>query len=744
MSSKLSSGSSAHEWSFFRAGGVVQANITKGEDIANLAKLDLKLWFALAMPVKGVRLDPKFLQLIDADNDGRIRPPEVIAAARWAESVFANLDDLFSCRGSIALAAIRDAEILDSAKYALESLGKADADEISLGDIASVDKSMAATLFNGDGVIPASDKLSPAIKLLVQDILTVMGGVTDRSGAAGVDTATADAFYAQADAYLKWLDSGRADAVSIQPCGDATADALAALNAVKTKVDDFFARVRLANYDARALEAINRSQNEYLELAAKDMTISAEELAGFPVALVAPGAALPLAKGLNPAWEGAIHALRDKACAPLLGAKLAELSESEWARLKAALAPFEKWQAARPVTAMDKLGEERARAILASGERDELAALMAKDLAQKPKFDRIESVEKMLRFRQSLVPFLHNYVSFSQFYKQRRSAFIAGDLYLDARACHLCMDVADAGKHAALAGLSGIYLAYCDATRNGIKRNIVAAFTDGDSDNLMVGRNGVFYDRDGLDWDATITKVVANPISVREAFWSPYKKFQKAIEDMIAKRAASAEAASSGKLTNVATSAVNMDKQKQDPAAAPKKFDVGVIAAMAVALGAIGGALSSLATGLMGLKWWQIPLVFVGLVLLISLPSMILAWMKLKRRNIAPLLDANGWAVNTRARINTPFGAAMTDRAQSRAKISTSGKDPFADKKSRWPYYLVIIVALGVSIWGLNRSGLLHKWSHGAIGSTPDAECVEEVPLVQVEQTGEATSAKSE
>jgi len=53
---------------------------------------------------------------------------------------------------------------------------------------------------------------------------------------------------------------------------------------------------------------------------------------------------------------------------------------------------------------------------------------------------------------------------------------------------------------------------------------IAAAFTAGDVDNLMVGRNGVFIDRKNKDWEATITKVIDSPISIRQAFWSPYKK----------------------------------------------------------------------------------------------------------------------------------------------------------------------------------------------------------------------------
>src|SRR6185295_3802975 len=135
--------------------------------------------------------------------------------------------------------------------------------------------------------------------------------------------------------------------------------------------------------------------------------------------------------------------------------------------------------------------------------------------------------------------------------------FQAGTLYLDQRSCDLCLRVEDAAKHATMAALAGTYLAYCDCVRKatGEKINIVAAFTNGDSDNLMVGRNGIFYDRAGRDWDATITKIIDNPISIRQAFWSPYKKFVRLIEEQIAKRAAAADAAATDKLSQAATAA---------------------------------------------------------------------------------------------------------------------------------------------------------------------------------------------
>ena len=72
-----------HNWHFFRAGGFDQVKIRSGADIANLDQLDPKLWVALACPTLGLEFDAKTLALLDTDKDGRIRVPEVVAAAKW-------------------------------------------------------------------------------------------------------------------------------------------------------------------------------------------------------------------------------------------------------------------------------------------------------------------------------------------------------------------------------------------------------------------------------------------------------------------------------------------------------------------------------------------------------------------------------------------------------------------------------------------------------------------------------------
>ena len=168
--------------------------------------------------------------------------------------------------------------------------------------------------------------------------------------------------------------------------------------------------------------------------------------------------------------------------------------------------------------------------------------------------------------------------------------FQAGTLYLDGRALHLCMR----GRRRRQARRARRprrrlpRLLRLHAPRR-TRSQIAAAFTDGDADNLFVGRNGVFYDRKGHDWDATITKIVANPISVRQAFWAPYKKLVRLIEDQVAKRAAEADAEANAHLAKTPKPVGTVDQAK--PAAKPpepSKIDLGTVAAIGVAVGGIG------------------------------------------------------------------------------------------------------------------------------------------------------------
>jgi MFS family permease len=234
-----------------------------------------------------------------------------------------------------------------------------------------------------------------------------------------------------------------------------------------------------------------------------------------------------------------------------------------------------------------------------------------------------------------------------------------------------------------------------------------------------VGRNGLFYDRKGRDWDATITKIIENPISIRQAFWSPYKKFLRMIEEQVAKRAAAADTAATARLQTAAVTATTVPPPAPGAPAAPatpatpppaKKFDVGTIAALGVALGALSTAFGLVFAKVVELPGWQLPLVVIGVILAISLPSVVIAWLKLRQRTIAPLLEANGWAINGRVKVNIPFGTALTERALLPSNAKRTLGDPYEDKgparrRRLFLLLLLLILAAFAVRWDHNRRG---------------------------------------
>jgi hypothetical protein len=698
-----------HKWTFFRAGGFDQVKLTTGADLRNLDQLDQKLWVALACPTRGLEIESRTLDLIDTDGNGRVRAPELIAAARFAVDNLKNPDDLFKHADGLPIASINDAApegrtLASSARQLLRNIGKGDAGVITVADVSDKLRLFAGTPFNGDGVITVLSAPDEAGKQLIRDIIECVGSVPDLSGEPGIGKDQIDAFFAEAEGYAAWAAEADAgpDSKRVFPLGkDATIAAVAALDAVRAKIDDYFARCRMAAFDPRAEQALNRQEDEYLAFAAKDLALSAAEVAGFPLARVSAGRPLPLSGAVNPAHAEALKRFADLAVAPAIGPR-AEISEGDWIALQDRFAAYRAWDARKAGRKVEKLGEARIKALLASGARASVEELLAKDEALRAETAGIEQVERLTRYYRDIALLCVNFVSFEDFYDGEEPAvFQAGTLFLDQRACRLCLRVEDSAKHALMAGLAGAYLAYCDCTRSatGEKMQIVAAFTAGDGDNLMVGRNGLFYDRKGRDWDATIAKIVDNPISIRQAFWSPYKKFLRYLEEQINKRAAAADAEAHATLAAAAVTAVNPDATKPPPPPPPppKKVDVGTVAAIGVAAGAIGTFVTALIGHALGIFRMGILATIgavIGLMLLISLPSVIMAYMKLRKRNLGPILDANGWAVNSKAKINVPFGATLSSVAKLPPGSKRSFSDPYAEKGFPWKLAAAVVFLL--------------------------------------------------
>ncbi len=696
--------SNKHAWRFFRAGGFDQVQLDNGTDLLALEQLDQKLWVALSCPTRGIEFDNRTLDMIDADGDGQVRASEVLAAVNWVGKLLKSSELLNKGSDTLRLSDIDDStgegkQVLASASHILKSLGKSDSQEIALADMADVDKFLAGLQFNGDGVICAGQIVDSSLRTTVEDIVKSSGSVEDMSGGSGINQKIADLFFSDANAFAEWYANGEADAAVLLLGADSAA-AANALQVVKDKINDYFTRCMMAEFDARAALPLSRSTEDYQLLAALTLSARNEAIAAFPLAIIEAGKPLPLLSGINPAWRDKVEVLRVKVLKPLLGDKQF-LTSADWSILCAKFSAFEVWQSTMPVSNVCELGITRIREILDSDDQLEIGKLIGQDKAVESEISSIRSVERLIRYQRDLFELANNFVSFRAFYSgKKKGIFQVGTLYLDGRSCELCIKVDDVNAHATYANASGVCLAYCELIRSAgaEKMNIAAAFTAGDSDFLMVGRHGVFYDRKGQDWNATIVRISDHPISIRQSFWSPYKKLVKAISDQMQKFAASKADSVQDKLVKtVLENGKNVVAASHNVPAKPA-FDVakfaGIFAAIGLAIGAIGGILASIVAGIFNLKFWQIPLALAGMMLVVSGPSMVLAWFKLKRRNLGPILDACGWAINARVHINIPFGSSLTALPQLPDGAHRSLVDPYAEKKSVWPYVIALLLAL--------------------------------------------------
>lgn len=729
----------AHVWRFLRAGGFDQVRIESGSDILALDELDMKLWVALACPVAGMEFDTKTLEILDLDHDGRIRASEILETIRWLNLVLKDPEILAGDGEDLPLAAIAEEtpegrRVLASARRILTSRGKETADTVTVEDATDTEHVFDQTDFNGDGVIPASAAADSATAQVIEDLIAIYGPVEDRSGKPGIDQERADRFAGEIESFRSWWEAARTDP-AILPLGDQTHAAFLALQTVEDKVTDYFERCRLSAFSAPAAEAANPDEDFFAVLAQRPLSDSRELLRGMALAEIAPGRNLPLAGRLNPTWRAEMDAFRDKVVEPILGYG-AELEAAGWARLLDLFAAHRAWRAGKPNLAIDTLGEDRLVELLADPHKAELDRLIAQDKALEDEASAIDDVLRLTLLRRYFLTLLNNFVSFREFYTKRgKATFQAGTLYLDGRSCDLCVKVGDVAKHAAMATLSRIYLAYCECSRplSGEKMVIAAAFTAGDSDQLMVGRNGLFYGRDGRDWDAVVVRIVEHPISMQQAFLAPYKQFGRFIGEQVEKLAqakskmvhddfSQAVTSTAGTTAAPAPAAAAKPGVPAAPtaAAAPAQFDIGrfagVFAAIGLAIGAIGTALAHVAGTFLGLAWWKMPLAILGLILAISGPSMVIAYVKLRQRNLAPLLDANGWAINARAKINIPFGGSLTHLAKLPAGAERSLNDPYAEKRVPWRLYLALLALTGGVATAISFYGGIEKLFHRLVG----------------------------
>lgn len=689
---------SKYEWQYCSLGGAIRVKIGSGEDIAHLGELDQKLWTVLSCPVEGLEFDKQTLEYLDTEKDGKIMVNEVVQAAQWLTSVIKDKDSILNGDSVLKLDNIDTSTaagkgLYNSARQILKNLG-IDKDEISLADASDSKAIFAGTKLNGDGIITALSTSDDAQKQIIADIIATVGSVEDRSGEKGVNAELIEKFYASCADWAAWKSSA-----PVMPYGERTAAAFNAYNALKDKMNDYFTRCRLVAFDTEVAKAVN--------VAVTDIN----DIDSCPIAAPKAARTLDLA-AINPAWQKRFDAL-----ASLIGfSGKTEMTEADWRSVETTFNDYAAWLGAKKGAEVETLGEIRINAILIAGEKEALLALVERDKALAAESSSIDDVKKLMYYYRDFYRLLKNFVLFTDFYSRApgvRAMFELGQLYIDQRCCDLCIRISDMSKHADMAAQSGIFLIYFKATSKvlGKSMDAVAVMTDGDIFDLRPGKNGIFYDLQGNNWDAVITKVVDNPVSISQAFWAPYRKAWEFCVGILNKSAADKDAKINADLqakvqTAAATTPGAADAAKTDKQQA---FDIakfaGIFAALGMAFGYIGTVITTIATGVQSTPLPKLILIFLGLMLAISGPSCFIAWTKLRKRNLGPILNANGWAINSKVLVNILFGGKLTTVAKyPKLKLA----DPYDQKTPAWKIWLpTVLIILAIAFLALYFTGKL-------------------------------------
>lgn len=689
---------SKYEWQYCSLGGAIRVKIGSGEDIAHLGELDQKLWTVLSCPVEGLEFDKQTLEYLDTEKDGKIMVNEVVQAAQWLTSVIKDKDSILNGDSVLKLDNIDTSTtagkgLYNSARQILKNLG-IDKDEISIADASDSKAIFAGTKLNGDGIITALSTSDDAQKQIIADIIATVGSVEDRSGEKGVNAELIEKFYASCADWAAWKSSA-----PVMPYGELTAAAFNAYNALKDKMNDYFTRCRLVAFDTEVAKAVN--------VAVTDIN----DIDSCPIAAPKAARTLDLA-AINPAWQKRFDAL-----ASLIGfSGKTEMTEADWRSVETTFNDYAAWLGAKKGAEVETLGEIRINAILIAREKEALLELVERDKALAAESSSIDDVKKLMYYYRDFYRLLKNFVLFTDFYSRApgvRAMFELGQLYIDQRCCDLCIRISDMSKHADMAAQSGIFLIYFKATSKvlGKSMDAVAVMTDGDIFDLRPGKNGIFYDLQGNNWDAVITKVVDNPVSISQAFWAPYRKAWEFCVGIINKSAADKDAKINADLQAKVQTAAAKTPGAADAAKTDKQqaFDIakfaGIFAALGMAIGYIGSAFTKIIAGIQSTPLRDQILILLGLMLVISGPSCFIAWTKLRKRNLGPILNANGWAINSKVLVNILFGGKLTTVAKyPKLKLA----DPYDQKTPAWKMWLpTVLIILAIAFLALYFTGNL-------------------------------------
>ncbi|KKL19977.1 hypothetical protein LCGC14_2460070, partial [marine sediment metagenome] len=489
----------------------------------------------------------------------------VLPAPRLRQAGLQHTPDIDEPRDTLRLADINTddpdgARIHESAGKVLAKLGTPDADTVTLDQIRRIKAGIEALPVSEIGVVLPEASDDAEVRAFLADIIAHVGGAQHAGGKLGVNQAELDEFLTEARAYLDWLARSEIpdgqSKTDIMPLGAATPEAYALLASLAPKIDQYFAQCQAIAFDARIAGQVGLSEAELAETDFDDPASIDEALKSAPLAGVQADGKLPLKPPLNPYYVQAVAAFRTQAVAPALGRSASSIDRDDWREIQQFFAAHRAWVQADAGAEVSSLGPDTLRAYLDGSCEAVVRDLIAESTATALELDSIRQTERLILYRCHLLELANNFISFPRLYDvERRAMFEMGTLIMDGRRFNLAVKVANRAAHAALAKNSSMFVLYVEVGSKAGKKlyDLAVPVTSGGKGNLQVGKRGVFIDINGLEWDARVVSIIDNPISIREALVSPFKRLGRMLSGKIESITSKAEKTFDAKATAAMT-----------------------------------------------------------------------------------------------------------------------------------------------------------------------------------------------
>ena len=749
---------------FIKQGKAYQLVIENGHDLKDALTLDEALWVAMSAPAKAFVCDPKFLEYVNTGKNGHLSSEEVKAAIKWLLDVYPKKDQITAKFGGTLKLSDLNIEsetgkaIDHSARYILKDLEAKDPEAIDLATVRKFQGILTARPLNGDGVISllATTETKDAakaetMKAFVADAVLATGGTLDLDGTQGATLDQVKAFHDAIPAYLEWLAKGDlkdGEATSdIYPFGADTAALMALLDANRALVDEFFKLCDLQDFDTRLTGVVLQGNGAPAAIDPTQWPGVESHLKAMPLAQPNGKDQIPLDNldYINPLYRDWWRDLLNKLIKPVLGAEIEALTPAGWAKIQAVFGAYRAYMASQQGGICAAVPVENLRKYAVDQELIPLAEdLAVRDAAVAAILKEAAAVEQVLLYLQYLISLCNNFISFPDLYDPKQlTLFERGKAVIDGRWFNMCFPVDDTGAHSALAANSSLFLIYIEVEAP--KPYVVCApVTIGDKGNLTVGKRGIFFDRDNVEFTCHITKVIENPVCLKEALIAPFSKFGKMAEDKVSGMANNSDST----LTKGMGDALNDPKAAAAATAAQapaQKADGGnkamMFAGIGMAFAAISSALAFICKTLSSMSALAIVISILAVLLILLFPIALLAIIKLRRQDLSSLLEGNGWAINSRLRLTR----------KQRKTFSRGGlfpKDAEGTPRKRFRRFLSWLVLIGLllilgGIWWLHYLNC----KNNEVQEAPKpkvAETVKEAAEVVVETNKEAIANTAE